>query len=232
MPDNVETINPCGGCLTRWACAHIRPCPIQTSTQNEPSSSECSICQEPYNEHDHVAARITDISTCPSHVFGLQCIITWITSCQPNRLHCPICRGLLLRVRGHHLGEDREDENYQNEDSEDATNQEWEDVSDSDGDTSDDDSSEDHDSDNRNGEFHNLSPIVVESRYLPDSDADEDAIIVTEHPDDFGYGSGWENEAEDSDSEMEATGGDCAIYHEALAREIVSSILEEHEATR
>jgi len=52
--------------------------------------SECPICQEDYDDDEHVAIKL--VGTHCSHVFGQNCLQEWVDSGENNAHYCPSCR--------------------------------------------------------------------------------------------------------------------------------------------
>ncbi|KAF2264969.1 hypothetical protein CC78DRAFT_579922 [Lojkania enalia] len=64
--------------------------------QNKIHTSNCAICQENYNKN-HTPVRIVDIAEC-SHVFGSDCINSYIHALHANSNKCPLCRAVWYNV--------------------------------------------------------------------------------------------------------------------------------------
>ena len=60
------------------------------STSETLHDSECPICQEDYDDDQHVAIKL--VGTHCSHVFGRNCLQDWIDSGMENTNYCPSCR--------------------------------------------------------------------------------------------------------------------------------------------
>ncbi|KAH6621787.1 hypothetical protein C7974DRAFT_397141 [Boeremia exigua] len=52
---------------------------------------ECCICFDPYDNNAHQPVGVTSNSEC-DHVFGRQCLESWLDSTCPNKNTCPVCR--------------------------------------------------------------------------------------------------------------------------------------------
>ncbi|KAF2503000.1 hypothetical protein BU16DRAFT_26271 [Lophium mytilinum] len=64
---------------------------IDASNPTIPDS--CYICHEELDA-THQASQITGIPDC-SHIFGRDCLVTWVSSNNANRNSCPMCRTTL-----------------------------------------------------------------------------------------------------------------------------------------
>ena len=53
-------------------------------------NSECPICQEDYDDDQHVAIKLLETNC--SHVFGRDCLQYWVNSGMQNAHFCPTCR--------------------------------------------------------------------------------------------------------------------------------------------
>ncbi|KAF2449380.1 hypothetical protein P171DRAFT_507021 [Karstenula rhodostoma CBS 690.94] len=76
-----------------WSIKHLLPI---LSTDISPNISDCRICQEPFDNDQHIPVRITDVPGCTGHIFGAACLAEWIASSDfPT---CPLCRAPLFAV--------------------------------------------------------------------------------------------------------------------------------------
>jgi hypothetical protein len=113
--------------------------------------------------------------------------------------------------------------------SESGTSNAWEDISDSNDDCSEYDKSESedsegYDSDDSESEFDSASRNNAFEAIM----ARAEAVLNGYEEEDSDSETGSDS---DSDSDRDGHAAGCAAYHEALAQEIVSSILEEHEGS-
>jgi hypothetical protein len=59
-------------------------------TDNTSTAADCIICQEPYDNNEHAAIQLRNV-TC-THIFGRACLQKWVNSRMANAHRCPSCR--------------------------------------------------------------------------------------------------------------------------------------------
>jgi hypothetical protein len=57
---------------------------------DESSDTDCMICQEPYDNNEHAAIQLQNV-TC-THIFGRACLQKWVNGGLTNAHRCPSCR--------------------------------------------------------------------------------------------------------------------------------------------
>ncbi|KAH6870123.1 hypothetical protein BKA58DRAFT_457473 [Alternaria rosae] len=95
---------------------------IVLSSSENLHGSECAICQEDYDDDQHVAIKL--LGTGCSHVFGRNCLQDWVDSGMDNAHYCPSCRqsihGALSVLPLWQLDAEEEGEDEQEEEEEEA----------------------------------------------------------------------------------------------------------------
>ncbi|ORY04129.1 hypothetical protein BCR34DRAFT_572951 [Clohesyomyces aquaticus] len=58
----------------------------------------CCICWDTmgHSDQDHFPVEIANVEGCRGHVFGMKCIVEWLTNGRPMSNTCPMCRTQLI----------------------------------------------------------------------------------------------------------------------------------------